>query len=294
MTHAFLITAYKDLEQLSSLIQQLKHRDSYIYIHIDKKSKQLLDNLKDKFSPKDNVFVISDPVKVNWGGFSHLQAILLLINEAKKNPLPNYFHLISGQDFPITSRTAFDSFFEANAGKEFLSYAKMPDSQWEDGGLKRIDYYHLNDILDPKKYLFPRLNGRFLRLQKFLHMKRKYPTYIKDFYGGGTWWSLSRNSITEICSFTTQHPSFADWFKNTHCSEEVFFQTILLNSSLKDKVVNDDLRYVNWDLKNGSCPANLDESDLETILNCKNKFFARKIDSSFGKGLREKLTRKNV
>ena len=27
---------------------------------------------------------------------------------------------------------------------------------------------------------------------------------------------------------------------------EIFFQTILLNSSLADNIVNDDLRYIEW------------------------------------------------
>ena len=37
MVHSFLITTYKDEEQLSSLVNQLKGKDSFIYIHIDRK-----------------------------------------------------------------------------------------------------------------------------------------------------------------------------------------------------------------------------------------------------------------
>lgn len=288
MTHAFLITAYKDEAQLCSLVTQLLKYQSRIYIHIDKKSGSLQGKLSNKYANNDRIKIISNPVKVYWGGFSHLKAILLLLNEAYKNLDNARFHLLSGQDLPIKSTNDFDLFFKTNADKEFITCFKLPDPQWAGGGLDRIKYYHLNDILDPKKYLFPRINGRFIRFQKWLGMERKQPTYISNYYGGGTWWSLSRKAVDEIMDFNKKHPDFISYFKNAYCGEELFFQTILSNSALNDSVMPEDLRYIDWNVADGKFPPVLDESYLEKIFK-KEKFFARKFDSGISENLRKRL-----
>jgi hypothetical protein len=288
LTHAFLITAYKDEEQLSSLVTQLLKYDSLIYIHIDKKSKSLQKNFRDRYAGNDRVKIIADPVKVYWGGFSHLNAILILLEKAYENPANSRFHLLSGQDLPIRSKKDFDAFFEINGHKEYITNFKLPAPQWQNGGLDRIKYYHLNDILDPKKYFFPRINGRFIRLQKWLGMKRKQPSYISDYYGGGTWWTLRREAVNEIMSFTKKHPDFVSCFKHTYCGEEIFFQTILCNSKLKVSIISEDLRYIDWSAPDGKFPPVLDESYLEKMYQ-KEIFFARKFDSGVAIELRKKI-----
>lgn len=288
MTHAFLITAYKDEVQLSCLVTQLLKYQSLIYVHIDKKSRKLLQTFISKYAGNENVKDISDPVKVYWGGFSHLKAILFLLKEAYKNPANSRFHLLSGQDLPIVSKKEFAVFFETNANKEFITNFQLPDPRWQNGGLDRVNYYHLNDILDPKKYFFPRINGRFVRFQKWIGLKRKQPAYIANYHGGGTWWSLSRKAIDEIVNFNKKHPDFINFFKHTYCGEELFFQTILCNSALNESILSEDLRYIYWDTPGGRFPAVLDESALDEILK-EQKFFARKFDSETSADLRKRM-----
>lgn len=288
MTHAFLITAYKDETQLSCLVTQLLKYQSLIYIHIDKKSGTLLKNFISKYAGNEKVKVISNPVNVYWGGFSHLKAILILLKEAYKNPANSRFHLLSGQDLPLKSKKYFALFFKTNEHKEFITNFQLPDPRWQNGGLDRVKYYHLNDILDPKKYFFPRINGRFVRFQKWIGLKRKQPSYIANYHGGGTWWGLSRNAIDEIMRFQKNHPDFIKFFKHTYCGEEIFFQTILCNSALRDSIVSEDLRYIDWDTPGGRFPAVLDESALDKILK-EETFFARKFDSETSADLRKRI-----
>lgn len=288
LTHTFLITAYKDEVQLCSLVSQLLKFPSFIYIHIDKKSPALRENITVKYAANEKIKIITHPVSVYWGGFSHLAAILSLINEAHKNPANARFHLISGQDLPIKSKNEFELFFTTHAHKEYITSFQLPDPQWMNGGLDRINYYHLNDVLDPKKYFFPRINGRFIRLQKWLGIKRKQPAYISDYYGGGTWWSLSRKAIDEILDFNKKHPGYIRRFKHTYCPEEIFFQTILNHSVLKENLMPEDLRYIDWNVAGGKFPPALDESYLQKIFK-KEKFFARKFDSEISANLRKRL-----
>ena len=267
---------------------QLLKYSSRVYLHIDKKSKTLQEKLEEKYGGTQNVFFIPNPVKVYWGGFSHLDAILMLLKAAYAEPGNMRFHLLSGQDLPIRSRAEFDLFFKLNETKEYITCFKLPDAQWANGGLDRVGYFHLNDIFDPKKFIFPRINGRLLRLQKWLGLERKKPGYISSYYGGGTWWSLSRRAADEIFNFRKAHPDFTGRFKHTYCPEEIYFQTILSHSALKDSIMPEDLRYIDWDAPGGKFPPVLDESYLEKIFK-NEKFFARKFDSGTSESLRKRL-----
>jgi hypothetical protein len=286
--HAFLITAYKDEVQLCHLITQLLKYNSRVYLHVDKKSRDLQENLERKYSGNKNVCILQDRVKVYWGGFSHLEAILALLKRAHADEDNLRFHLLSGQDLPIRSKKELDDFFRTNVEKEYITCFKLPDTQWANGGLDRVNYFHLNDILDPKNYLFPRINGRFLRLQKFFGIKRKMPSGISSYYGGGTWWSITRKAADEIFDFQKKHPGFLRRFRNTYCPEEIFFQTILSHSSLKENIMPEDLRYIDWNVEGGKFPPVLDETYLEKMFSRK-KFFARKFDSGISASLRERL-----
>lgn len=54
------------------------------------------------------------------------------------------------------------------------------------------------------------------------------------------------------------------FMKYCDASDEIYFQTILLNSPYKDICVNDNLRYINWS-KDREGPAILVEDDFEEI-----------------------------
>lgn len=288
MNHAFIITAYKNGEQLERLIDQLDSEHSFFYINIDKKSELCNDVFLNKMKSRKNVFLPSEFINVYWGGFSHLNAFVMMLSVAIKNKSIDYFHTISGQCFPTTTMEEFDSFFVENNGKEYITYFELPSNRWLDGGLGRVEYYHLNDLFDPKKRFFKYLNPFFISLQKKLKIKRKQPTCIVNYYGGGTWWSLSKNAINYIFEMMDADTKLLKRFKHTHCSEEIFFQSILLNSKFKNDVVSDDLRYIDWNTRNGNCPANLDETDFDKIVNS-NVFFARKLELPLANTLRIQL-----
>jgi hypothetical protein len=50
-----------------------------------------------------------------------------------------------------------------------------------------------------------------------------------------------------------------------------------MNSNFRQKVVNDNLRYIDWVSRNGNNPANLDDSDYNKIVTS-DSIFARKFE----------------
>ena len=127
-----------------------------------------------------------------------------------------------------------------------------------------------------------------LRLQKKIGIHRSILRYYGEFYGGGTWWSLSRTAISEIIATIESRKSLIPSLHFAFCAEEIFFQTVIMNSHMSSNVENNDLRYVDWSSKYGSCPAVLDETDFDNIINS-GKLFARKIDSAISRTLMIKL-----
>ena len=135
MKQAILITAYKDFKQLIYLVNLFD--DTFnIYIHIDKKSKLNKENLV-VLQECPYVRYVGCFYKINWGGVNHLKAYLELCKLAFQDKDNQYFHLITGQDYPIKSIKNFNEFFKAqnNIRKDYLEYHKLPFDGVSGGGL---------------------------------------------------------------------------------------------------------------------------------------------------------------
>lgn len=275
MQQAILITAYTNLHHLDKIINFLGSNFNF-YIHIDKKSK-ITDNVIARLSKKKNVF-ISCKYDVNWGGINHLKCILLLLNEAHKNPLNNFFHLITGHDYPIKSEKEIESFLLNNSNKSFMEYNKFPYDEWEEGGYDRMLYYNLYDCFNARSGWKKSIVRNFIKIQKACGLKRSFPkNFPNDIYGGSTYWSLHKKCVDYVFEYLQANPSFLKRFKYTFCSEEIFFQTILLNSPFKESIENNNKRFIVWEERNGNYPANLDERDFDSIIESE-ALFARKFD----------------
>lgn len=278
MKQAILITAYKNYHHLEEIIKCFD-ANFELFIHLDKKSKISeieLANLR-----KYNIVkLLEQKFKVNWGGFNHLKSILYLAEQALKNPENQYFHLITGQDFPIKTNAYFIEFFKKNRNAEFITYFNFPNSSsgWPgNNGLDRIEYYNFYDVWNAKIHKQFEKIALAIRLQKRFGFKRAISTKMPQLYGGSTYWSLSRECLEYVIEFTKKNKFVLNRFKYTFCAEEFYFQTVIINSHFAAKVVNDNLRYIDWVARNGNNPAVLDITDLEKLKEGQ-AIFARKVD----------------
>lgn len=103
--HAYLIIAHNEYEILKKLIKVLDDERNDIYIHIDKKSKSFKKLKTELVSCYSNIF-FTKRINVTWGGDSQIKCELLLLEEAFKIGY-EYYHLISGVDFPNKPKIIF-------------------------------------------------------------------------------------------------------------------------------------------------------------------------------------------
>ena len=290
MKQAILILAHKNFDDLIDLIGFFD--DSFsIYIHIDKKAKIDSQTKKDIARSK-NVKHISFKYSVNWGGTNVLRAHVLLAKEAIKDPEISYFHMITGQDYPVKSISHFKQLVHNSNPVDYLEHFKIPTGQWRRGGMYRVDYYNFYDLLNARKNnrLFIH---RLVRLQEILKIKRPFlRDKIPNLFGGSAFWSLTRQTLEYVVDYTNRDGYLLRRLSHTLAPDEIFFQTVIMNSSYAKNVVNDNRRYIDHATnRGGGPPAVLDESDFEKIISS-NKLFARKFDSPLSDKLKQMINQR--
>ena len=116
-----------------------------------------------------------------------------------------------------------------------------------------------------------------------------------SFYGGSQWWTLNREAMLFVLSFTNQQKRVVQLFKTSLIPDEIFFQTILLNAGLFNKqlqIENNSLRMILFKNEQGENAAVLDANDYESIRNS-GAFFARKMHPVTSESLLTRIDAEN-
>ncbi len=268
MNIAYIISAYKLPDQLVRLVSKLSNDRSYFFIHVDKNTDEStyrrMVTLMGGFA---NVHFLKRH-RHDYGGFAHVEATIKGINALFQRRIAfDYSILLTGQDYPIKSNHYIHDFFLKHTDQSFMDYFPLPTEYWDRGGTDRIESWHL------------RIGRRHFRVpaRSRLGLMRRFPAGLQPF-GGSAYWCLSRQCTQYVHDFIARSPSYVRFFKHVDVPDEMFFQTIVLNSPFKDHVVNDDLRYLEW--RNPAMaggPAVLGREDFDKIATSP-KLFARKFD----------------
>jgi hypothetical protein len=109
--------------------------------------------------------------------------------------------------------------------------------------------------------------------------KRKYLENVTP-HIGGQWMILTRECCDFICN-SDEIQKFEDYYLNTLIADESFFQTVLMNTSFKGKIINNDKRAIIW-IPDGDIklrPKTFTKDDIDFLL-AGNNLFARKFDDN--------------
>lgn len=278
MRHAYLIMAHNNYDLLKQLIHQIDDVDNKIFIHIDKKSKITDEEKKDIASVcKFSEIQFTPRTRVTWGGDSQVLCEMNLLKFAIASNC-DYYHFLSGQDFPIKNMHEIKKFFEENEGKEFVSYTYDVDYA------ERIKFYYLfrNIIGRNKNSALYKMSQLFILLQKKIGLSR-----IKadmEVYGGANWCSITKDFAKYL---NCNRNKILRVFGKSVCADEVFIQTVLKNSKFKENIFTDqdinyadgltgNLRAIDW--KRGN-PYTFDDTDFELLKSCQC-LFCRKVSNT--------------
>ena len=273
MKQAIIITAYTDFERLQLLVNRLKE-DFYLYIHIDKKSKQIGEKEIEWLKNISNCYVIKR-YHINWGGMNHLYAIIELMKEIAKRRDVNYIHIITGQDYPIRTNKEIYDIVDKNPRAIYVY--TIPKEQYTNKIKKRYWYHWYFDIFNERSKYGHLMNRLLECINKLFPKRRKIGDYQEEqIYKGLVYSSFPIDVLKYIISFIKENKKYMEDLATCKIPEEFFFQTILKNSKYAENIQNDNLRYCVWEERDGNSPAILDERDYEEIIHS-NKIFMRKV-----------------
>ena len=284
MKHAYLIMAHNEPYILERLLKLIDYDDNDIYIHIDKKAKDLKEEDIKKWLHKSKVYFIPRR-DIRWGTNSQINCTLSLLDVATNNNHYAYYHFISGIDLPLKSQKEIHEFFDKHQGKEFVHFYVHRDI--DDERLDRVKYYHLfsgnlRSKSKIKRFISKKVYYNILKIERLLKIDR-----IKDkkYMFGANWFSITDDLARFILS---KKKEIEKEYKYTSCADELVVQSLIRKTKFYDNLYlkkDDDykacMRCIDW---NRGTPYTFKKDDFEMLMNSE-MFFARKFSSTVDKDI---------
>jgi len=259
------VLAHERPDQVRKLIESLDDDDITVVLHIDARSRH---SVREFVPDGARVVLVEDRVKVWWGHIHVVDATLAVMRVARSLD-PEYFSLISGSCWPTRSAASIverlcDDPIPAHLGAEPL----------RTGWWTRLDRYHL---VHPAPKLV-RMGSIWLGIR----MPPRDRSRIPPAYGMNCWLDLRGDVLAWVLDHVDDHPEYRRAFAFTHLADEIFFNTLLMNSPYRDElaaVVDHDqhlygLRYIRWGSRHH--PEHLTHHDLVQA-HQRDCIFARKV-----------------
>lgn len=267
MKQVFLIHAHKDLDQLNALAGQLADPDFIIYANVDLKSAIEVGRIR------AHVRLVRARIAIHWGDFSQVQATLNSLAQIMAE-VPDFDKVVfvSAQDFPLLPNSQLKRELAAAAAHELLESTPVGPEGW--ACAHRYQYFH-RPAGAPLARLACKLGARAMRLAG---LKRKMVAGLRP-YGGSSWWALSRPCIAHILAAVAADPALVRFFRSVSCPDELFFQTLVMNSGFAPRVVPNNFRFIQWPASGARNPKILDAADYPRIA-ASGAHFCRKIDAA--------------
>lgn len=258
---AYFILVHRYPEQFKRLFQAIYEPGNEYVVHVDKSSGHTIaEDIRRFLKPYQGAQILTAQNAL-WGGYSLVEAELRGMEQLlRSNRRWTHYINLSGQDFPLKTQNYIRDFLNAHAGKQFIRAVDQqrdrPDT------MNRVDRYYVEAM------------GEMVRTD----VARPYIASATPYIG--TQWKIITRSMCEFICHDPATEQFKEFYRNSFIADEGFFQSVIMNHTDRTKVVNDDLRMIDW-VPDGDVklrPRNFGVSDM-TRLAASRDLFARKFDS---------------
>lgn len=282
---AFVVSAYRNPGQLVRLVSRLQGGGATFWVHVDAKAPGVRRSVEEAFRGRADVRLLPSH-RCSWGDLGHVRASLKGIRALLAEGAPfDVAILLTGQCYPLKPRSEIDAFFRQRSAVSFIECTPFPVAGWRHDGYDRVERWHF--WFGDRYFAFPgteqfrawyleRAWTEVLSRTGLGRLRRAAP-FPEAFFGGSGYWCLSREAVEYVDDFVARRPDFVRFFRHVLCPDEIFFQTILMNSPLASKVVSDNLRYVDWSMPRTRSPKVLRSEDFGSLA-ASASLFARKFD----------------
>jgi Core-2/I-Branching enzyme len=257
---AYFILVHRYPEQFKRLFRSIYQPGNSYVVHIDKSSgAELANDLKWFLAPYQGVRILPAQNAL-WGGYSLIDAELRgMAMLLEMDPDWTHYINLSGQDFPLKSQDYIRSFLTAHPGQQFIravcQRSERPDT------MNRVSHYFVEAL------------GRIFKTR----IARKFLSQASPFIG--TQWKAVTRSFCEFVCHDQRVARYKSFYRRSFIADEAFFQTVIMNHADQGKVMNDDLRMIDW-VPDGDIklrPRNFGSADIAALKRSPD-LFARKFD----------------
>lgn len=295
MKPIFLVYTFQDAAHLRELVTALEPYP--VFVHVDAKAS--IKEFETAAGGHRNV-TFTDRVQVNWGGYSQVEAIRILVREALRvADDDDYLVMLSGSDYPLRPVADLVDHLRSHQGRQYLRAFEIAKS--EPKYLKQIDRTHHRDL----PFLSRRTGNKALR--KFRNamirlidgpMSRKRPSPVPAglrIGHGGTHFAVTAECMRSMEEAVT--PEVERYFASVFCPEEKFYQSLIMSTRFAhltpaggfEKYVGPgNWRYANLHLIDPTLVRVFRHDDWAEVSRSP-MFFIRKIVSGESDGLRDRI-----
>jgi hypothetical protein len=195
---------------------------------------------------------------------------------------------LSAQDYPVKPIPTIEAFLSEAAVDGFIRYWDVlsPASPWKQRKARNRYWHHhwwlpaktepMLRALRPLTKVLP--ISVTLSYGSLLGVRRLRTPFHDGFrcYGGWAWFSLRREAILYLRHFLQENPEVERHYMLTQTPEESLVQTVLVNGG-RFRLVDDDLRYIDYEHAHRGSPRTLTVADVPRLASGKYHF-ARKFD----------------
>lgn len=277
----FIITSYSLPQQLERLVARLNVVFNHPPIVCHHNFHQCA--LATEHFPK-NVSFVRPHLQTGWGTFSTVLSVILALEQLYAPPeTPDWFVLLSGSDYPITTagqvlKDLQTGGYDAHVGHVLIDPDAL-ETDWQKMAFRRYGRVHFR--LPFRKSTLIVRNALLAKI--FLPFSKTFQCYAGSF-----WFSANRRAVRHILDFHKTRPQLARHYAHASLPDESYFITILKNAAAL-KVNNNTWRYTDWSA-GGDHPKTLGLADLPKILGS-SAHFARKFDMARDRAVLDELDR---
>ncbi len=290
--HAYLIVANSNFLVLETCLRLLDDIRNDIYLLLDKKikvKKETLSRLNEIV--KISTLHIYNDMVVNWGGGTQIYAALFLMEETIKSKYKNYdyVHFFQGSDLPIKSQDQIHAFFDEQNDIQFVNIQKKSYKM----AINKCHYRHFfcdNRFFRTNKFI-KALNFGLVEIQKILRIRKNLDIAL---FQGSALFSITGDCVSYVLS---RKDEIKKRFRFSLAADEVFLQSILMDSCYKEKISKIDTdsssnaRLIDRSRPDGkNSPHVWRTNEFDYIINQPNEIcFARKFDEKVDYEIAKKI-----
>ena len=238
MKFAYLILAHDNFSVLNRLIGMLDDSRNDIFIHFDKKLK----NLPDINTESSGLHIIPDRIDVRWGTTSQIKAIYKLLDAAYTFSSYDFFFVISGTHLPLKNQDYIHQYFSKYTGNTVIR--RWNSSEGEiDFKLRRI-HIGIDNFQSPNRHiksvvqLFWRIG---MYLQKHLGIRiHKGETFVK----ADEWVVLTAPHVRHMLD--VEH-DIQKKYRHTFCSDEFYLASELMAFDKEHIIDDQNILFMHFD-----------------------------------------------